>query len=212
MYEYYFFDLDGTITETGLGITNSVMYALDKFNIKVNDRNELLRFVGPPLRDSFRDFYGFSEEQAEEATTLFRVYYREKGYLECEIYEGVRELLEELKARGKKIFLATSKPEEFAVKILENFDLLKYFDFVSGATMGTGRTSKYDVIQYALDQIPFAEKESILMIGDRMYDIEGAKAHGLDSAGVTYGYGSREELTEADATYLADKALELLKL
>lgn len=206
MYDTILFDLDGTLTDPGLGITNSVAYALKRYGIEVQDRKSLYSFIGPPLSDSFMKYYGFSEEKAMEAIGVYREYFRDKGLYENEVYEGIRELLEKIKDSGRKIVLATSKPEEFSVRILEHFDLMKYFDVVAGASMDEKRNKKGDVIKYAMEKGGFTAEKAI-MIGDREHDVFGAKENGLPSIGVLYGYGSEDELRSAGADYIA-KAVE----
>lgn len=212
MYDYFLFDLDGTLTDPGLGITNSVAYALGKYGITVEDRRELYPFIGPPLRQSFSEFYGFDEEKTKEAVAFYREYFSEKGLFENEVYEGIPEVLSQLKQAGKKLLVATSKPEEFTNRILEHFGLAEYFDFVAGATMDETRNEKADIIAYALKQIADADPSKIVMIGDRKFDILGARENGIDSIGVLYGYGSRAELEEAQATFIVEKPEELLRL
>lgn len=212
MYQYILFDLDGTLTDPGIGITNSVMYALKKFQIEVEDRTTLFKFIGPPLKASFEKYYGFSKEESELALQYYREYFRPKGLYENQVYKGVRELLTDLKSRNKTLILATSKPEEFAIEILRHFDLYKYFDFVAGATMDSSRVKKADVILYALQSYGVSDLSSAIMIGDREHDILGAKQVGLDSIGVLYGYGDYEELKEAGATYIAENAEDILKI
>lgn len=210
--KYFLFDLDGTLTDPAIGITNSVMHALEKYNIRVKDRSELYPFIGPPLTDSFRKYFGFTEEQANQAVVYYREYFRDTGIFENKVYDGIPELLAELKKRGCKIALATSKPYEFAVRILKHFQLYDYFDFFGAATMDGRITKKADVIAELLRELGNADKSEMLMIGDRDQDIAGAKANGLRSAGVLWGYGSEEELTGAGADYLAAKPEDLLKL
>ena len=212
MYDYFLFDLDGTLTDPGLGITNSVAYALGKYGITVEDRRELYPFIGPPLRQSFSEFYGFDEEKTKEAVAFYREYFSEKGLFENEVYEGIPEVLSQLKQAGKKLLVATSKPEEFTNRILEHFGLAEYFDFVAGATMDETRNEKADIIAYALEQIADADKSKIVMVGDRKFDILGARENGIDSIGVLYGYGSRTELEEAQATFIVEKPEDLLRL
>ena len=209
-YRYYLFDLDGTLTDPGIGITNSVMYALEKYGIHIEDRTELYSFIGPPLGESFRRQFGFSEEQALQAVEYYREYFRPKGIFENIVYEGIPELLQRLRENRVTVALATSKPYEFAVRILEHFDLTRYFDFVGGATMDGRISRKTDVIARLLDEFGNVDKDSVLMIGDRAQDIEGAKANGLHSAGVLWGYGSAEELRGAGADYLAAEPMDLL--
>lgn len=203
-YQYFLFDLDGTVTDPGEGITNSVMYALQKFGIHERDRRKLYRFIGPPLADSFREFYGFSADGAKKGIRFYREYYSKKGIFENKLYPGIEEVLKRMKEDGKTLVLATSKPEFFAGRILEYFHLDSYFTFVAGATMDENRVKKGDVIVYALEQCSITDKRKALMIGDRKHDIQGAKENGLDSMGVLYGYGSREELETAGADYLAE--------
>ena len=203
------FDLDGTLTDPGLGITNSVMYALRKFGINVSDRSQLYPFIGPPLRDSFRVYYGFSDEQCERAVRYYREYFKKSGMFENEVYDGICELLTRLKASGRTLVVATSKPEVFALEILRHFDLYKYFDFVAGATLNDVRNQKADIIKYALETLNITEKKSAIMIGDRKHDIIGAKETGLDSIGVLYGYGTYDELKNAGATYIADTPADI---
>lgn len=212
VYDHILFDLDGTLTDPGIGITNSVMHALKQYDIEVVDRSELYRFIGPPLADSFARYYGFSKEQSLEAIGHYRAYYAPHGIFENEVYAGIPEVLAELKARGKKVLLATSKPEEFAVKILQHFALDSYFDCVAGATMDEKIVTKVEIMEMALHRMQITDVSRALMIGDREYDISGAKHFGMDSVGVTYGYGSRRELEEAGATYLAEKPRDLLDL
>ena len=195
-FRYCLFDLDGTLTDPGIGITNSVMYALRKFGISVSGRSELYSFIGPPLGESFQKQYGFSEEQSRQAVDYYREYFRAGGIFENTVYDGIPELLKELKRKGVTVALATSKPYEFAVQILRHFGLYPYFDYFGAATMD-GSVSK---------------KADVLMIGDRAKDIAGAKANSLPSAGVLWGYGSREELQSAGADHLLSIPSDLLSL
>ncbi len=211
-YEYIFFDLDGTLTDPGMGITNSVMYALKKFGIEETDRTKLYKFIGPPLLESFSVYYGFSEEDCWKALEYYREYFRTQGLYENEVYEGVKELLDTLVGMKKRIVLATSKPEEFAKEILRHFGLDTYFDFVAGATMDESRNKKDDVIEYALESLHITDTSSVLMIGDRKHDVLGAKKFDIDSIGVLYGYGDYEELTTAGATYIAEKVEDIVKV
>ncbi len=203
MYKTVLFDLDGTLTDPGIGITNSVMYALAKFGVTVADRSELYRFIGPPLIDSFTGFYGFDHEKCVLAVEYYREYFKDTGIFENKVYDGVHEMLGTLKDRGIKLLLATSKPDVFAVRILEHFGLDVYFDHVAAATLDGRINHKDDVIRLALTLAGTEDKSEILMIGDRKYDIIGANKVGIDSVGVLYGYGSEEELIAAGATYIA---------
>ncbi len=212
MFDTILFDLDGTLTDPGEGITNSVAYALKKYDIEVADRRGLYKFIGPPLKDSFMKYYGFSEAQAEQAIAYYREYFKDKGIYENEVYEGVEHMLRQLHANGKKIILATSKPEEFAVRILEHFELKKYFTVVAGASMDSSRSKKGDVIAYAISLCDDFDKEKAVMIGDREHDIIGAKENDLKSIGVLYGYGDENELRTAGADYIASTPDDILKL
>lgn len=203
-YQYYLFDLDGTLTDSGLGITNSVKYALKKYGIEEDDMDKLREFVGPPLAESFQKYYGFSEEESKRAIEYYREYYTAGGMLENEVYEGIPELLEQLKNAGKSLIVATSKPELFAKQILEHFELAQYFDCIAGASMDESRVDKAEVIDYALRLCNIEKKDRIVMIGDREHDILGAKKNGLDSIGVLFGFGSREELKNAGADHIVE--------
>lgn len=212
MYNYILFDLDGTLTNSELGITKSVQHALKKFGIEVEDRTILRPFIGPPLGESFQVYYGLSKEESEQAIKYYRERFSVKGLYENEVYEGVEKMLQDLKESGKKLILATSKPEKFTMLILEHFDLLKYFDFVAGATMDGSRGEKADVIRYALEISGIEDKTEAIMVGDRKFDILGAKENGLASIGVLYGFGDREELTEAGADYIVERAEDIVKV
>lgn len=210
-YDTVFFDLDGTIIDSGEGVSNSVLYALEKFGIN-ETRENALRFIGPPLADSFRDFYGFDDEKATKGIEIYREYYREKGIFECYLYDGIRELLTKLKENGYKVVLCTSKPEEYAHRVLRFFEIFDLFDHACGATMDEKtRATKDEVMAYAFETSG-AQREKTLMVGDRKFDINSACKFGLDSVGVTFGYGSKEELKSAGATYIADSAKEIENL
>ena len=210
-YDYLLFDLDGTLTDPGEGITNSVAYALRKQGIEVTDKKELYCFIGPPLSYSFSKFYGFSEEDSLKCVEYYREYYGVKGIFENKLYSGIAELLAELKAQGKKIMLATSKPEFYAKQILDHFDLTQYFDHICGASMDESRNKKADVIKYALETADIKNTSQVVMIGDREQDITGAKLNGLDSLGVLFGYGDLAEHTAAGATYIAENVEDIKK-
>ncbi|MBE6785421.1 MAG: HAD family hydrolase [Ruminococcaceae bacterium] len=211
MFDTVLFDLDGTLTDPAEGITNSVAYALERYGIRVEDKKSLYSFIGPPLNDSFMQYYGFSSEKAMEAIGVYREYFRDRGIFENEVYEGIHELLDRIKKSGRKIVLATSKPEEFAVRILEHFDLIGYFDVVAGASMDEKRNKKGDVIKYAMEKGGLSAAGAV-MIGDREHDIFGAGENGLPSIGVLYGYGDRKELEAAGATYIADAVKDIFEL
>lgn len=210
-YDIFFFDLDGTITDSSLGITNSVMYALKKYGILENDRSKLYKFIGPPLDISFRDYYGFSEKKAWEAVGYYREYYKDRGIFENRVYDGFEEMLTQLKAAGKRMVVATSKPEVFARRIIEYFRMDKYFDYVAGMELDGGRGTKAEVIRYALEMCGIEDKRKVLMVGDRMHDVTGAKTAGIDCLGVLYGFGTREELEDAGADAIAETPEDILK-
>lgn len=211
MFDNILFDLDGTLTDPGVGITNSVMYALKHWGIEVTERHELYCFIGPPLMDSFQKYYGFSQAESEEALRLYREYFSEKGLYENELYPDTTYVLNELKKSGKRIILATSKPEEYAVKILKHFNIYDFFDFVSGATMDESRNKKDEVIAYTLKKCNLQGDKRTVMIGDRDQDVLGAKANSLPSIGVLYGYGDLQELQNAGADFIAQTQKDILK-
>lgn len=202
-YEYIFFDLDGTIFDSGRGIMRSVRYALEKFGIYEKNEDKLKLFIGPPLRDSFRDYYGFSDDEADKGVVFYREYYTRDGIFDGEIYSGIKEMLKSLAERGIKAVLTTSKPEVFAKRIIEHFGLNGYFTHISGASLDKSLLTKTEVIAGAVKNLGICDKSQILMVGDRKFDIEGAQNNGIDSAGVLYGYGSEEELRKAGADYIA---------
>lgn len=211
-YNFVLFDLDGTLVDTGKGITNSVMYSLRKFGIDVQDRTSLYKFVGPPLHKSYEEFYGFSPDKAMLAVEYYREYYRDKGIFEVDLYSGIVELLESLKNNGLNIAVATSKPKVFAVKVLKYVGIYDYFDTVIGAELDGSRTDKAEIISYALKQYNAYDKSKVIMIGDRKFDIIGANTNFMDSIGVTYGYGSKDELQKSGATYIANSPKEIEKI
>ena len=204
------FDLDGTLTDPGMGITNSVMHALTHFGITVTDRSDLYRFIGPPLMDSFMEYYGLTEEQATEAVRVYREYFADKGWAENTVYSGIEALLADLVAAGKILLVATSKPQIFAERILVHFGLDKYFTHICGVALQAPRGySKADVIRDALDRAGVSDLTTAVMVGDRHHDIDGAKVVGISSVGVLYGYGDREEHEAAGADAIAESVAEL---
>ncbi len=206
------FDLDGTLTDPCEGITNSAAYALGKFNINVTDKTELKKFIGPPLLESFMEFYNFSEEQAKQAIIYYREYFKDKGILENLVFEGTGDFLAKLVKENKRLCVATTKPEHFAKIILEHFNLSQYFEYIAGAEFDGTRTQKNEIIVYALGKCGFNDRSKVIMIGDRKHDIIGAKKCGIDSVGVLFGYGSREELETAGADYIAESFSDIEKI
>lgn len=202
-YQYILFDLDGTLTDSSEGITKSVAYALQSCGIKVTDLHELDKFIGPPLIDSFQQFYGMNQEQAQKAVFKYRERFSQTGIFENRVYPGIPELLTNLKQQGKHLLVATSKPTVFAEKILDHFELRQYFDFVAGSGLQGERPNKAAVISYALEQQKISLLRQVIMVGDRQYDMVAAHQLGIDSLGVLYGFGSQVELQAAGANYLA---------
>lgn len=192
MHTHLFFDLDGTITDSRPGIIRAAQHALRHFGINARDE-DLLPFIGPPLLYSFQQYCGMDAGQAREAVAVYREYYREQGIFECTVYAGVAELLQAAHAAGRVICLATSKPEVFARRIVEHFDLARYFDFIGGATLQGDRDSKEAVLAHACAALGRTNMTGCLLVGDRVYDVQGAEALGMDCAGVLYGYGAPEE-------------------
>lgn len=211
-YNVILFDLDGTLTDSSLGIINSIIYALNRYDIKIEDTALLRKFLGPPLHESFKLFYGFDNEKAMEAVKFYREYFSTKGIFENTVYNGIPLLLEELNAKGKKVILATSKPQKFTDIIMEHFDLAKYFAFIAGSNMDGTRSKKAEVIEYTMQSCKITDKSKAVMIGDRKHDIIGAKAAGIDSVGVEYGYGDYDELSSAGATHIVKTVKELGRL
>lgn len=209
-YQYILFDLDGTVTNPEEGITKSFAYALEHMGIHVEDRTELRKVIGPPLMQSFDEFYHFTHEQALEATAKYRERYQDIGWAENEVYEGMEETLKALSEQGAKLILATSKPERFAVRIMEHFGIAKYFTMLCGADdYAKDRSTKEQVVRYALEQNGITDTGEVIMVGDRKYDVIGAAAVGIKTIGVLYGFGDEEELLEAGAVHLVKTPEEL---
>ena len=210
MWKTILFDLDGTLTDSAPGITNSVSRALAHFGIREEPGN-LLKFIGPPLNESLPEFYGFTPEQTAEAVAVFREYFVEKGWLENAPYPGIGGLLQKLKAAGLRLMVATSKPEVQAVRVLDHFGLSGYFDRIFGAPAGNeDGARKSTVIRRALSYA--GDASSAVMVGDRWHDVVGAHETGLPCIGVLYGYGGREELENADAEFIAEDMAALERL
>ena len=207
--KYILLDLDGTLSDSAEGITKSVAYALEKYGIYEKSEN-LGEFVGPPLVDMFMEKYGFSEQKAYEAVGFFRERFKSTGIYENSAYEGVEELLKQLTDAGKKLILATSKPEKFAKIILDRYGFTKYFSFIGGATLDEkSRITKEQVIKYCLDNCNITDTDNCVMVGDRKHDVLGALEFGIKTVGVLYGYGSHEELDGAGAAHICENVGEL---
>lgn len=210
--EYFLFDLDGTLTDPREGITKCAMRALSHFGIEVKHADELLRFIGPPLSSSFKDFYGLSDEDTAIAIRKFRERFATVGLFENYPYGGIHDLLGDLKKSGKTLDVATCKAEVYAKQILDKFEMTQYFDGLSGAELSGERSEKHEVIEEALRRLKVTDRESCIMIGDRKYDIIGAKQCGLKAVGVRYGYAEENELEECGAYCIADSVDMLHKL
>lgn len=203
------FDLDGTLTDSGEGIFNCVKLALHHFGLPIPDAEELRTFVGPPLVDSFVR-HGVPADRTDEAMAVYRGRYTTVGKFENTPYPGIRELLEALTERGYVLFVATSKPEDMSIEILEHFDLAKYFRQICGASLDASRSSKEAVIAYLLEHN--GRDGKMIMVGDTKFDVLGAKAHGIPAVGVTWGYGKREQMCQAGAAAIVDTPAQLLKI
>ncbi len=211
-YDFILFDLDGTLTDPRLRITKSVQYALASFGIVESNLNNLLHFIGPPLKKSFAEYYDFNDAQADEAVRKYREYFSETGIYENAVYPGIPDLLSKLSNKGKVLAIATSKPTVFAAKILEHFKIIDSFAFVAGSNLDGSRVEKFEVIQYALSHLSVVDHEKIVMGGDRKHDIIGAKKVGIDSIGVLYGFGSPGEMNSESPTYIVKSVSELEKV
>lgn len=210
-YKYILFDLDGTLSDSAPGIMNSVRYALETQGLPVPPDEQLQKFVGPPLYESFRDFCCQSRAESDVSVELFRVYFRDKGILENAMYDGVPKMLEALRRGGKKLALATSKPEEFAKIVINRYGIADYFDYLAGSTMDESRIKKADVLKYVMEALG-AEPSECLMVGDRSHDVLGARERGTDCMGVLYGYGDEQELADAGAKYLAATVADIARI
>ena len=218
MYQYLLFDLDGTLTDSAEGIIKCVQYAAEKMGAKFKDAEELRVFVGPPLSESFRKVYGFSEADTQQAIVYYRERFKPIGMFENSVYPGIPEMLKAMKENGKVNLIASSKPEEFVKTILEHFDIAKYFDIIVGASMDESRNTKEAVIEEALLQLKNTDRygqysdDKCVMIGDRKYDILGAKYFGLRNIAVSYGFAPEGELEEAGADIIVDTVEELTQV
>lgn len=205
------FDLDGVISDNSDGITNGVKEVLKHFGFDIPPKGELLKFIGPPLHDAFTEYLGLSKLDAEDAVKIYREYYRNFGIFENVMYDGVHEMLASLRDAGYKLYLATSKPEEFARRICTRFGIDGYFTFIGGATFDGSRGKKADVIRYVLSEFDIPSAEAI-MIGDRHHDVHGAAEHLVPCIGVLYGFGDENELNLAGARYLAKSPTEVVRI
>ncbi|MBQ3050420.1 MAG: HAD hydrolase-like protein [Clostridia bacterium] len=202
------FDWDGTVADTRPGIFNSVRYAIGQYGIADKPDDELRYFIGPPLYDGFEHVFGVSPELANELTDTYRVYYRDKGIFECNVYEGVGDLLRELHDAGVKTAVVSSKPKEFLDRLVEHFGLAEHLDAVVGPAMDNHNSNKTVLVNQALKELMLLPS-TVAMIGDRHFDMEGAKAAGVNAVGVLYGYGTEKELCKAGADAICDQVADL---
>lgn len=202
IYNTLLFDLDGTLTDSAPGIISCFRHALSSMGF--DEPENIMRVVGPPLYDSFAEFCGMNSEQVLEAVKIYRRRYADTGLFENNVYDGIPEMLRRLKDGGKRLLVATSKPEVFAVRILEKFDLAQYFDVIGGADINGSRSEKAEVIEYVLSRAGITDRSDVLMIGDRFHDINGAKKCGIPCMAVLWGYGCREEFTKYGADIIAN--------
>ena len=213
-YDVILFDLDGTLTDPEHGLCESYYYGLTKSGVKISDKKALKKYIGPTLVDIWQDDFGFTREEAISAIERFREYFSVYGWWDNRVYAGVPGMLANLKASGKTLALATSKPEVFARRILTKFNLIEYFDFVGAASLDGSRDKKWQVIEHVLECAGNPERSRCVLVGDRCFDAEGAAKCGIDSVGVLYGMGSREELESSRFTYIVktvDDVVDLLK-
>lgn len=208
-YTTILFDLDGTLTDPAEGLTNSLRFAMEAMGMEPWSRQALLCFIGPPILDMCRDLLHMSPEDSQEFLRQFRVYFEDRGWQENLLFDGVADLLSALQSAGATLVVATSKPEDFALRILEHFGVAKYFTVIAGSTMDETRTKKGEVIAYALAQLPQADLSKTVMIGDRKHDIIGGQEHSLDTIGILVGYGDRPELEAAGATTIVETMADL---
>jgi len=210
-YKHILFDLDGTLTDPAEGITKCIAYALEAKGVHTPDLNSLKPLIGPPLKDTFMHTYGFEEKEALACVDKYRERFATQGLYENLLFDGIPELLEGLKSKDYKVYLATSKPEIFAHKILQHFAIDSYFDFAGGSALDDSRPTKTSVIQYVLNKAKLIDQQHCIMIGDRKHDLIGARETGMDAIAVLYGYGSEEELMKEKPTYLLHSVDDLME-
>lgn len=211
-WKYLLFDLDGTLTDSREGIINCIKYALEKMKKPIPPEKQLLKMVGPPLKDGFQEIVGLSCEESEEAVQKYRERFGIIGIFENALYDGMEEVLARLQERGYLLVLATSKPEEYSIRILEHFGIKKYFTEIVGSTMDGSRNEKGDIIREVFARLGITEeqKKEAIMIGDRKHDILGARECNISSLGVSYGFAPEHELEEYKADYIVNEVSDLL--
>lgn len=209
-YKHLFFDLDGTLTDPSLGITSCIAYALESVGLQTENLDDLKKYIGPPLKETFSQAYGFDEEKADFCALKYRERFADVGMYENKLLDNAVEVLEYAKAKDYAIYLATSKPEYFAQKIIEHFKIDHYFDFVGGAAMDDSRPTKAHVIQHVIDNTKVEPDNKSLMIGDRKHDIHGGRKKGMDTLGLLCGFGDRAELEQAGAHHIREDLADLM--
>ncbi|MEG1743193.1 MAG: HAD-IA family hydrolase [Clostridia bacterium] len=207
-----FFDLDGTLVDSGEGVLNGVEYALSKYGILVSDRQKLFGFMGPPLNDSFMKYYGFSLDKANEAVNFYREFYSKKGVYQFTVYKDIPKLLQYLKNCGCNIYIATSKPVFYAKMVMKKANLFDFFDDIYGSEFDGTRATKIDVMKYAIAQSNTKDYNSAVMIGDREYDVNGAHAVGIECIAILFGYGTKKEFIDCKADYICETVVDVIKL
>ena len=211
--QFILFDLDGTLTDPAEGIAGSFAFALQHYGVQIEDQRTLHRFIGPPLLTTFQEHFGYDREKALEATKYFRQWYSATGWLQNVPYPGIRQLLQALHAAGKTLVVATSKPEQLAVRILEHFDLAKYFTVICGAPMDESvHSTKATVVREAMERAGIQDPMDAVMVGDRHHDTEGARENGIETVGILYGYGDRAEHEACGTKWIAEDTETLLQL
>ena len=212
-YDYVIFDFDGTVADTGEGILKSLQYSFEQMGREVPDLSDLKKFIGPPIHYSYVNFYGIDENEVEQYIKKYRERYKKIGIYECFVYDGMLETLKTLRKNGVKLGIASSKPIKLVYDVMEHLKLTEYFDAVVGTRFDdSNHPGKTDLVLQSMEKLEDSDKSRTLMVGDRFFDIDGAAGAGVDSAGVTYGYGSREEFEEHNATYIVDSPKEILNI
>ena len=211
-YEVILFDLDGTLTDPKVGITKSVQYALAKFNIDEPDLDKLVPFIGPPLVESFQEFYSLSETEAIAGVGYYREYFTKAGMFENAVYPGIKDMLALLVEQGKQLIIATSKPTVYSEQIIEHFGMTQFFQSIVGSNLDGSRIHKAEVIAYSLADLSQVDRKKIVMVGDRKHDIVGAQKNDIDVIAVEYGYGTAVELQTAKPTYIVSTVNELAEI
>jgi len=217
LYKYIIFDLDGTLIKSEEGLFDSITYALEKSGVDPGDRKDMKRMIGPVLWESFQKFYNMSAEEADRANAYFVEAYDKEGIYNVSVYEGVVQMLETLRNAGRILLVVTAKPRDMAETVLNHTGIDQYFQAVIGPARGDKKTDKGSLLRKALDFLAGTstdhfQKEQVVMVGDRMFDIRGANDAGIDSIGVLYGYGSLNEIVQTGATWIAETPADVVQL